>query len=332
MSIQNPRPEVVIRPELPGSQALRLSGSRALKTIIMLPKDIFKKIRRIEITTNRLVTDVFAGQYHSVFKGRGMEFDEVREYQIGDDIRNIDWNVTARTGTAHIKKYIEERELTVMILVDCSMSMRFATENKLKSRLAAEIAAVLAFSAIRNHDKVGALFFTDKIEKFIPPRKGPRNVLRLIREILCFEPQGCSTDIARAVEHLSKVTTRRAVVFLISDFFESTDGDDPLYQKALGIASRRHDLTAVSVTDPAETGFKNIPGLLMLEDAETGRRVCIDPGDKEFARSYARGSDHRARRRGRLFRSLGMDEISVSTDGSYVDEIVKFFMTRRRRR
>ena len=186
----------------------------------MITKEIFKKIRRIQITTSRLVTDVFAGQYHSVFKGRGMEFDEVREYQIGDDIRTIDWNVTARTGKAHIKKFVEERELTVMLLIDASMSCRFSSKIQLKSKLAAEIAAVLAFSAIRNNDKVGVIIFTDKIEKFIPPRKGTQNVLRVIREVLCFEPQNKKTDIANAMEYLSKVTTRKTVSFLISDFFE----------------------------------------------------------------------------------------------------------------
>ena len=299
----------------------------------MLPKDIFKKIRRIEITTNRLVTDVFAGQYHSVFKGRGMEFDEVREYQPGDDVRSIDWNVTARTGRAHIKKYVEERELTVMILVDCSMSTRFSTRNRLKSQLAAEIAAVLAFSAIRNHDKVGAIFFTDTIEKFIPPRKGPRNVLRLIREILYFEPTGRKTDIAGALEYLSRVTTRRCVAFVISDFFEPARSTDsvPLYKKALGLASRRHDLIAVSLFDPAEGQLRTGP-LVILEDAETGEAVCVDPAEKRFLREFAASAAQRAQDRGRLFRSLGMDEIAVSTDGSYADEIVRFFLKRRRKR
>lgn len=297
----------------------------------MLPKEILKKIRRIEITTNRLVTDVFAGQYHSVFKGRGMEFDEVREYQYGDDIRSIDWNVTARMGKPYIKKYVEERELTVMILVDCSMSMKFSTEDKLKSQLAAEIAAVLAFSAIRNNDKVGAVFFTDKIEKFIPPRKGSQNVLRLIREILYFQPDGKATDIAAALEYLSKVTKRRTVSFLISDFFETGGSEDPLYKKALGVAARKHDLIAVSVADPAEASLRS-SALLMLEDAETGEMICINPGQKKFREKYASKADDRVRMRSRLFRSLNMDEIIVSTKGSYVDEIVKFFRRRRKRR
>jgi len=298
----------------------------------VLPKEILKKIRRIEVTTKHLVTDVFAGQYHSVFKGRGMEFDEVREYQIGDDIRNIDWNVTARTGLPHVKKYIEERELTVMLLVDCSMSMRFATRNQLKSRMAAEIAAVLAFSAIRNHDKVGAIFFTDQIEKFVPPRKGQRHVLRLIREILYFDPQGKGTDLALAVEYLSKVTTRRSAAFILSDFFQfGTDGD-LVYQKALGLAARRHDLIAVTVADPAERTFSPGSGLVMLEDAETGAVVCVDTSARKFQQEYEDRTDRRVMERQRVFRALGMDEIAVSTDGSYVDEIVRFFMTRRHRR
>jgi len=298
----------------------------------MLPKEIFKKIRRIEITTKRLVTDVFAGQYHSVFKGRGMEFDEVREYQIGDDIRNIDWNVTARTGVPHIKKYIEERELTVMLLVDCSMSMRFSTQNLLKSRVAAEIAAVLAFSAIRNHDKVGAIFFTDRIEKFVPPRKGQRHVLRLIREILYFQPTGRGTDLAQAVEYLSKVTTRRSVAFILSDFFQSDHKGALVYQKALGLAARRHDLIAVTVTDPAERSLERGTGLLMLEDAETGEMVCVDASARQFCQEYEKQTERMAVERQRLFRAVGMDEIAVATDGSYVDEIVRFFRTRRHRR
>ena len=185
----------------------------------MIPKELFQKIRRIEITTSRLVSDVFAGQYHSAFKGQGIEFDEVREYQPGDDVRTIDWNVTARTGKPYVKKFIEERELTVMIMVDVSLSCRFASVNMLKSQLAAEVAAILAFSAIRNNDNVGLIIFTDKIEKFIPPKKGVGHVLRVIREVLYFEPEGNSTDIINALEYLNKVMTRKTICFMISDFF-----------------------------------------------------------------------------------------------------------------
>jgi uncharacterized protein (DUF58 family) len=299
----------------------------------MLSKDLFKKIRRIEIVTNRLVTDVFAGQYHSVFKGRGMEFDEVREYQIGDDIRSIDWNVTARTGRPHVKKYVEERELTVMLLVDCSLSNRFATRGCLKAQLAAEIAAVLAFSAIRNNDKVGAVFFTDTIEKFVPPRKGRKNVLRLIREILYFQPDGKGTDISQAVEFLSRVMTRRTVSFLISDFFEKGEasGENPGYRKALGAVSKKHDVVAISLNDPAETHFVH-PAMLILEDAESGQQMCVDTKSNDFRNAYTESGTDRIRNRHRLFRSLGMDEIFVSTDGAYADEIVKFFMKRRKRK
>lgn len=298
----------------------------------MLAKDLLKKIRRIEIMTNRLVTDVFAGQYHSVFKGRGMEFDEVREYQFGDDIRSIDWNVTARTGRPHVKKYVEERELTVMLLVDCSLSGRFATRGILKSQLAAEIAAVLAFSAIRNNDKVGAVFFTDTVEKFIPPRKGRKNVLRLIREILYFQPKGAATDIGQAAEFLNRVISRRTVSFLISDFFES----GPLSQgglvcrRALGSVCRRHDLIAVSLSDPAEAR-PVFPAMMIAEDAENGQQICIDAACRDFQQDCVLACADRIRARDRLFRSLGIDEIAVSTERPYADEIVKFFLQRRRR-
>ena len=192
----------------------------------MIPKDILEKVRRIEITTSRLVTDVFAGQYHSVFKGRGMEFDEVREYQPGDDVRSIDWNVTARTGMPHIKKFVEEREMTVMVLVDVSPSCHFSTVHELKSRLAAEMASVLSFSAIRNNDKIGLVMFSDSVEKFIPPRKGKSHVLRLIREVLCFQAKGRKTNIAAALEFMTKVTTRKTVCFVISDFLEPLEPKD----------------------------------------------------------------------------------------------------------
>lgn len=228
----------------------------------MIPKELFQKIRRIEISTSRLVTDVFAGQYHSAFKGQGIEFDEVREYQPGDDVRTIDWNVTARTGKPHIKKFVEERELTVMIMVDVSLSCRFASINMLKSQLAAELAAVLAFSAIRNNDKVGLIIFTDKIEKFIPPRKGISHVLRVIREVLYFEPEGRSTDIVNALEYLNKVSSRKNIAFVISDFFPAslTAGGEAgeLLKKSLAIANKRHDLISITLNDPPRTGASRL--------------------------------------------------------------------------
>lgn len=300
----------------------------------MIPKDLFRKIRRIEITTSRLVTDVFAGQYHSVFKGRGMEFDEVREYQIGDDIRTIDWNVTARTGKTYVKKFVEEREMTVMLIVDASMSCRFASVNQLKSRLAAEIAAVLAFSAIRNNDKVGLIFFTDEIEKFIPPQKGIKNVLRVIREILYFQPANKNTNISNALEYLNKVTTRKTVAFLISDFLETGRNNvnsDPGFKKAMAITNKRHDLIALTLNDPVEEELPRC-GLLNLEDAETGEMRIIDSSSYAVSKKYREASVLRREVRKRFFNSLGVDHIPIATDSSYTTELVKFFMKRRRRR
>ncbi len=306
----------------------------------MISKEILKNIRRIEITTNRLVTDVFAGQYHSVFKGQGMEFDEVREYQIGDDTRAIDWNVTARTGKPHIKKFVEERELTVMILVDASRSCHFATVKQLKSKLAAEIAATLAFSAIRNNDKVGLIVFTDRIEKFIPPRKGPKHVLRVVREVLYHESQGRLTDIRQALDYLNRVTTRKAVGFILSDFFESTLPSSPLplgegkgegsFKKALRMANRRHDMIAIALNDPAENELPDC-GVIELEDAETGEKIVIDSSDEGLRRRYREQSAQRLEERNGLFNSVGMDHIDLSTNIPFAQELVKFFLKRRRK-
>ena len=312
----------------------------------MIPKELFQKVRRIEITTSRLVSDVFAGQYHSVFKGQGIEFDEVREYQPGDDVRSIDWNVTARTGKPHIKKFIEERELTVMILVDVSLSCRFASVNMLKSQLAAEVAAILAFSAIRNNDKIGLVMFTDQIEKFIPPRKGLRHVLHVIREVLYFEPKGRSTDITNALEYLNKVTTRKSITFLISDFFPSgtvlnaagagqnyrkeLDNIEEVLKKSLTIANKRHDVIAITLNDPREKELSDC-GIIDLEDAETEKRVLIDSSDTALRQKYYQNNVERLRQRERLFRSIGTDYIDISTDTPYTDAIVKFFIKRRRR-
>ncbi|MBI5023965.1 MAG: DUF58 domain-containing protein [Candidatus Omnitrophica bacterium] len=298
----------------------------------MIPKELFRKVRRIEITTSRLVTDIFAGQYHSVFKGQGIEFDEVREYQFGDDVRAIDWNVTARTGRPYVKKYVEERELTVMILVDLSASCRFGSVNMLKSRLAAELAATLAFSAIRNNDKVGLLAFTDEIEKFIPPRKGIQHVLRIIREALYFKPQGRSTDIAGALEYLNKVTTRKAITFLISDFLGSADQDaqDDL-KKAISAANKRHDMIAITLNDPRETRLPDC-GIVALEDAEDGGLMYVDSSNPRISKQYERDNLERIKRRDQIFNSIGVDHIDVHTDSSYSDALIKFFLKRRRRR
>lgn len=304
----------------------------------MIPKEIFQKVRRIEITTSRLVSNVFAGQYHSVFKGQGIEFDEVREYQPGDDVRTIDWNVTARTGKPHIKKFIEERELTVMILVDVSFSSRFASVNMLKSQLAAEIAAILAFSAIRNNDKVGLIMFTDGIEKFIPPRKGLRHVLHVIREVLYFQPKGRSTNIVNALEYLNKVAPRKSITFLISDFFpselgdskEGSNGEDDALKKSLAIANKRHDMIAITLNDPREMELPDC-GLIALEDAETGKMVLVDSTDAVLRKQYHQNNMERLKRREKLFRSVSTDHIDISTDVPYTDAIIKFFLKRRRR-
>lgn len=308
----------------------------------MIPKELFQKIKRIEITTSRLVSDIFAGQYHSVFKGQGIEFNEVKEYQPGDDVRTIDWNVTARTGKPHVKKFIEERELTVMIMVDVSLSCHFASVNMLKSQLAAEVAAILAFSAIRNNDKVGLIIFTDKIEKFIPPRKGVSHVLHVIREILYFEPEGRSTDIAGALEYLNKVTSRKTIAFLISDFFPSQKNShnalkgishlmEEVLKKSLAIANKRHDVIAITLNDPREMQMPNC-GLIALEDAETGQRVLIDSSNARLRKQYIEENEARLNERERFFRSVGMDYINISTDVPYTDAIVKFFIKRRKRK
>lgn len=298
----------------------------------MIPKELFKKVRRIEITTSRLVTDIFAGQYHSVFKGQGIEFDEVREYQFGDDIRTIDRNVTARTGRPHVKKYVEERELTVMILVDLSASCRFGSVNMLKSRLATELAATLAFSAVRNNDRAGLVVFTDKIEKFIPPRKGSRHVLRIIREVLYHKPRGRSTDIAGALEYLNKVTTRKMIAFLVSDFLGPADNDAPDgLKRALSVANKRHDVIAVTLNDPRERRLPDC-GIVALEDAESGELIYVDSSNPEIVQQYEGDNLERVRKRDQLFNSIGVDHIDVHTDSSYSDALVRFFRKRRRKR
>lgn len=290
----------------------------------MIPKEVLKNIRRIQITTSRMVTDVFAGQYQSVFKGKGMEFDEVREYQPGDEIRSIDWNVTARTGRPYIKKFVEERELTVMLILDMSPSCSFGTVKKLKSQLAAEICSVLAFSAIRNNDKVGFLGFTDKVEKFIPPRKGLRHVLRVVREALYLKPQGRGTDISVALEYLNKVTTRKTVTFIISDFYA------PNFKKMLAVANKRHDIVAITITDPRELELPSI-GILQLEDPETGRDFLVDSSDEQFAREYAANALARIKERKTLFNSVKVDSIDVRTDIPYAKSLFAFFRSRERR-
>lgn len=296
----------------------------------MIPKELFEKIRRIEIKTSRLVTDVFAGQYHSVFKGQGIEFDEVREYNIGDDIRAIDWNVTARTGKPHIKKFVEERELTVMLLVDGSSSCQFGSKESLKSQIAAELSALLALSAIRNNDKVGLIIFTDEIELYMPPKKGSKYALRVLREALYFEPKGHRTDINHALEYLNRVQKRKTIAFLVSDFFSGHADDEIKLQKTFAITNKKHDLIAVTLNDPREIKLEDA-GIISLIDNESGERFYIDSSDKQAREVYHQLNLKRVESRERLFRRSGMDFINIWTDQSYSDALIKFFKDRKKR-
>lgn len=290
----------------------------------MIPREIIQRIRRIHITTSRMVTDIFAGHYHSVFKGRGMEFEEVREYQPGDDIRAIDWNVTARSGQPFIKKFVEERELTIMLLLDISRSSYFGTVRRLKRELAAELCSLLAMSAIKNNDRVGLIAFTDRIEKFVPPRKGLSHVLRIIREAIYYQPEGYGTDIAGALEYLSRVTKRSSVTFVISDFYAED------FKMPLSIANKRHDIVALSITDPRELELPDI-GLVNLEDAEKGHSFLLDTSSSEIRREYSENALKMFVDRERMLRSINVDHIDIRTDVPYAPELYKFFRMRERR-
>ncbi|HEV7731085.1 MAG TPA: DUF58 domain-containing protein [Candidatus Binatia bacterium] len=290
----------------------------------MLTREQLKAVRKIQIRTSHLVTDLFAGQYQSAFKGRGMEFAEVRLYQPGDEVRTIDWNVTARTGVPHVKRYAEERELTVMLLVDASASTVFGSVRQTKSALAAELGALFAFSAITNNDKVGLVIFSDRIESALPPRKGTHHVLRVIREILSVKPAGRGTDIAAALEHLEHVTTRRAVVFLVSDFL------DPHCVHGLRVAGRRHDVIAVVLDDPREGELPNV-GLVELEEAETGARYVLDTGDARVRAAVAARAAEARLARDRLLRGADVDAITIRTDRPYTEALMRFFRMRERR-
>ncbi|MBU1121991.1 MAG: DUF58 domain-containing protein [Candidatus Omnitrophica bacterium] len=290
----------------------------------MIPKDILKKIRRIQITTSHMVTDVFAGQYKSVFKGKGMEFDEVRQYQPGDDVRSIDWNVTARLGHPYIKKFVEERELTVMFAVDVSSSTYFGTTDKLKSQIAAEICSLLAFSAIKNNDKVGLIVFSEGIELFVPPRKGLKHILRIIREVIYFKPKGSGTNISAALEYLNKICKRKSVVFVISDFLT---GD---FKKALAISNKKHDIVAISITDPKERNLTSA-GVIEFADAETGELFFVDTSDERVRDEFDSRSQEIFHKRKKTFSSVGVDNIDIHSDKPYVNELIKFFRMRERR-
>ncbi len=297
----------------------------------MIPKELLKKVRQIQIRTSRVVNDLLAGQYHSAFRGRGMEFEEVSPYQIGDDVRLIDWNVSARYGEPFIKKFREERELTVMLVVDASRSGFFGSRNQFKVDLAAELCAVLAFSASLSNDKVGLILFTDKVEKYVPPRKGTQHVLRIIRELLYFEPEGRGTDIAEALNFLNRVTIRRSVCFLVSDFLTEGSEQANLLEGALRIARRRHDLIPVVVSDPREHEVPNV-GFVDLEDPETGETVLVDTGSRTLRERYAALTRERVDTRNTLFRRMDTEVIEIHTDRPYVEPLVRFFRKRERRR
>ncbi|MBP8304064.1 MAG: DUF58 domain-containing protein [Phycisphaerae bacterium] len=291
----------------------------------MIPQELVKKIRALQIYTRKAVNASFAGQYESVFKGRGMQFDEVRQYDPGDDIRDIDWNVTARTGRPYIKRFVEEREMTVIFAVDLSASGQFGTVNRLKNELAAEFCAVLAFAAAKNNDKVGLLIFTDRVELYIPPKKGSRHVLRLIRELLYYRMPRRRTQISLALDYLAKVVRKRATIFLVSDFL------DTRFEKSLGLLHRRHDVIVVPVRDRAEVAMPDV-GLIELQDAETGEVVLADTSSRPFREHYRTASSERWDQLAGLLRSIQVDSIPICTDRPYLHDVVAFFHMRRRRR
>jgi uncharacterized protein (DUF58 family) len=296
-------------------------------------REILKKVRRIEIHTKRLVNDTLAGQYHSVFKGRGMNFDEVREYSPGDEVRSIDWHVTARAGRPFVKKFVEERERTLVLMVDVSASEDFGSGAQSKRELAAELASVLAFSAIRNTDKVGLVLFTDQVELYVPPRKGRRHGLRIVREILGFEPQSRGTDIVNALDFVNDVASRRSVVFLISDFQAAGAlGDSlPALRKAIRQTNRRHDLVALPIDDARENGLPDV-GIVTIEDAETGELIEIDTSNETLRRRFAEVALDRTAQLGRAFNSEAVDSLRITTDQSYVAPLMAFFKNRQRKR
>lgn len=291
----------------------------------MIPADVMQQIQRIHIRTRRVVNDLLTGQYESVFKGQGMAFKEVRAYVPGDDVRSIDWNVTARTGHPHVKVMVEEREQTVMLVVDASASGHFGSRVRLKSELAAELCAVLAYSAIKNSDKVGLLVFTDRVERFVRPQKGRKHVLRLIREILYVEPEGRGTDLATALNYLNQVVSRHAVVFIISDFMTSG------YESALRITRRKHDTIAVAVDDPREYGLPDV-GVIAVRDSESGRETVVDTSNRRLREAYEEDAFRRRDRRRDTLSRARVDVIEVNTDSGYIDALHRFFRMRERRK
>ncbi len=292
-----------------------------------MENDLLKKVRKIEIKTKALSHQIFAGEYHSAFKGRGMAFSEVREYQYGDDVRSMDWNVTARLHSPYIKVFEEEREMTVVLLIDVSGSRFFGTTDKLKKDLVAEIAAVLSFSASINNDKVGALFFSDKIEKFIPPKKGRSHLLRIIRELVEFTPEDKGTDIGEALRFLTNAIKRRCTAFLLSDMIDMDDNNRPRYEDALKIATNRHDLSVINVYDPRERNIPNI-GLVRIKDAESGAEMWADTSSAVMRKAYSDWAANAFTSMEQTLRKYRVDTVSISTDQDYVKGLISFFKNR----
>ena len=318
----------------------------------MLTEELMRKVRELEIATRRSVSEVFAGEYSSAFRGRGMEFSEVREYQPGDDIRTIDWNVTARQGSPFVKRYVEERELTVLLVVDLSASGGFGSTQRVKNETAAELCGVVALAATKNNDKVGLLLFTDRVEMYVPPAKGTKHVLRIIRELLDFEPgkDRRGTDMAGALEHLGRVQKRRAVVFLVSDFLvpdllsdaaraaggetagERTDGEPSAVERGLRTLCRRHDVIAARIDDPRERAWPSGAGLLEFQDAETGRRVLVDASSARARRAFEGRTAARRQRVKDTLNRCGVDQIEVTTGTAYIHTLIELFRRREKRR
>jgi len=305
----------------------RAPGSAGASTITGspgVPPEILRQVKLLELRTRGLVNSLFTGEYASVFKGQGMEFSEVREYQAGDEVRSIDWNVTARMRKPYVKRYIEERELTVMLLVDLSGSERFGTRKRFKSELASELAAVLAMSAIRNNDRVGAVLFTDRIEHVVPPRKGRRHALRLMRDLLVFEPTGSRTDLPAALEFTGKMLSHKSIIFVVSDF-QAEEIEHPLK-----LLAQRHDVVAVTVDDPSEQALPDV-GLARFVDPESGMTLDVNTSDPAVRKQFAAAVEEELTARRRLLRRLAIDEIPVHTDGGVVEPLIKFFRARETR-
>ncbi len=307
-----------------GVTAAARRESRRQATLAGVPPDVLRQVKLIELRTRALVNSLFTGEYRSVFKGQGMEFAEVREYQPGDEVRTIDWNVTARMQRPYVKRYIEERELTVMLAVDASGSERFGTRRRFKSELASELAAVLAMSAIRNNDRVGAVIFTDRIEHVVPPRKGRRHALRLIRDLLVFEPEGRGTNIGLATDYMIKMLAHKAIIFLVSDFQQEG------IERPLKLLAQRHDVVAVTVEDPSELHLPNL-GVVRMIDPETGRTLDVDTGSAAVRARFDEQVAEDEERRRHLLRRLAIDEIPIRTDAGIVEPLLRFFRTRETR-